>query len=151
MKRILISPYSQYLRNDKRNPKNYPHWAELLNLLQDEGYSITQIGLFNEGALVRDFRADLTFKEIKRLLNEVDLFISVDTFLPHLAHTLGKRGIVIFAVSDPNIFGYSENINILKDRKYLREKQFDYWENCEFNPESFVEPEVVLEHVKAFR
>lgn len=147
--RILISPYSQFLRNGKKNPKNFPYWSELITLLEQEGHEIIQIGLFNEGQLVRNFKVDLTFKEVKKLLKEVDLFIAVDTFLPHMAHFYGKKkGIVIFGRSDPKIFGYPENINILKDIKYLRPMQFDFWENVEFDPDVFVEPEVIAEVVK---
>ena len=46
--------------------------------------------------------------------------------------------------SDPNIFGHPENINLLKDRSYLAEQQFLWWDLYEYNPEAFVKPEEVL-------
>jgi ADP-heptose:LPS heptosyltransferase len=142
---LLISPYSQNLRNGNRNPKNYPYWPELIKLLEEAGHHIIQIGLFNEGALVKDFRQDLTFKEIEKLIKEVDMWISVDSFLPHLAHHVGKRGIVIWGKSDYKIFGYEENINIYKDRKYFRINQFDVWEKELYDANVFVEPKEIID------
>ena len=52
--------------------------------------------------------------------------------------------------SDPVIFGHPENVNLLKDRKYLREKQFWLWEQCEFNADAFVTSDVVLEALESF-
>ena len=94
------------------------------------------------------FKQNLSFNEIVRLINESDAWISVDSFLQHLCayHRL-KRGIVIFSQSDPKIFGYTRNINLLKDRKYLRDKQFWLWEQCEYNKEAFVTDEEVLKAV----
>jgi hypothetical protein len=56
----------------------------------------------------------------------------------------------VFGQSDPNIFGHPENINLLKDRKYLREKQFWIWEQAEFIEEAFVTPDVVIDALKKF-
>lgn len=141
---LLISPFAQKLRNGKNNPKNYYYWDRLIFLLEQK-HSIIQIGTKGESKLVKDFRTNLPLKEIKKLLLECDLWISVDSFLPHLAQHVGKSGIVIFGKSDPNIFGYPNNINILKDIKYLRKNQFDIWENERYDKEVFVEPEEIVE------
>ena len=61
---------------------------------------------------------------------------------------VNNAGIVIFSKSDPKVFGYEQNINLLKDKKYLRSKQFDIWEAEEFDKDSFVTPDVILEHIK---
>jgi hypothetical protein len=60
-----------------------------------------------------------------------------------MAKHLGKPGIVLWSVSDPEIFGYPENLNLLKDRKYLRKDQFAVWEAVTLDPETFVGPEEV--------
>ena len=133
---IVISPYSRALRNGKRNPKNFPYWKELIAKLK--GKTIVQIGVEGEVPLVKDFRKGLPLKDIENLIKDCDYWISVDNFLPHLAHYVGKPGIVLWGRSDPNIFGYQENINMLKDRKYLRESQFDMWENVPYNPDVFL-------------
>lgn len=138
---ILLSPYSRPLRNGERNPKNFPHWRAVLTGL---GGWIVQIGVEGEEALTTDFRRNLSLKAIKDLLQECDSWISVDNFLPHLAHHLPKPGVVLWSVSDPLIFGYPENLNLLKDRRYLRKGQFDIWESTPWTPEAFLSPEDVL-------
>lgn len=143
--RILISPYSQRLRNgNTSHPKNYPHWPELIKLLKLNGYDIVQIGINGETKLTEMCLFNLQFSELKKLLNGVDTFIAVDNFFPHFANHYGKRGIVLFGQSDPNIFGYRSNVNLLKDRKYLRPDQFNIWESAKYNEDAFVKPDAVL-------
>lgn len=143
---ILISPFAKLLRNGKENPKNYPYWAELISLFRDK--HIIQLGTKGEKQLVSDFKINLSLDEIKKLLTNCEYWISVDSFLQHLAHHVNKKGIVIWSVSDPNIFGYSSNLNIIKDRKYLREKQFDIWEVTTFNQDTFVKAKEVYEKIR---
>lgn len=141
---IIISPYSKMLRNGANNPKNYPYWKELISLIDED---IVQVGISGEEQLVKDFRKNLSLNEMSNLINECKTWISVDSFFQHFAWHLGKPGIVLWGQSDPDIFGHKENINLLKDRKYLREKQFWIWEQCEYNSEAFVEPEYVLKYL----
>lgn len=147
--KILISPYSHKLINGNLNAKNYPYWKELIPLLN--GHEIIQIGVYGEEKICEDFRIGLSMKQISELLSEVDLFISVDNFLPHMAHHYGKRGIVVFSQSDPDIFGYEENTNILKDRRFLRPNQFDSWELCQYNQDAFVSPQEILQSINSFK
>lgn len=141
---IIISPYAQRLRNGKINPKNYPYWAELVELLFKKGYQIVQVGVEGEDQLVPDFRKNLSLAELAELVNQCDTWIGVDSFFQHFCWDLKKPGIVIWAQSDPNIFGHKENINIFKDKKYLRKQQFHIWEQCEYIKEAFVEPDEVI-------
>jgi ADP-heptose:LPS heptosyltransferase len=136
------------MMNKKRNPKNYPYWKELLALLKKE--HIIQLGVKGKGEekLTKDFRRDLSLGEIKKLINECDFWISVDNFFPHLAHHVLKPGVVIFGKSDPDIFGYPENINVLKDRKYIRKNQFALWEEEPYNEEVFVKPDLIIKNIK---
>lgn len=146
MKRVLISPFAQNLRNGAENPKNYPYWDELLALINKEQIKITQIGSSKDKQLpfVDSFLVNEKFLNIKNLIKEHDTWISVDSFIQHLNHYYDKKpGIVIWSQSDPKIFGYDENVNILKHRKYLREKQFWLWEQCQYNKEAYVNPTVV--------
>lgn len=144
---ILISPYSRILRNGKQNPKNYPYWKEVIQEI-GEKHHIIQIGISGEVLLVKDFRVGLPFEEIRKLVTECDLWMSVDNFLPHLAHHLKKTGIVVWSVSDPDIFGYPENFNIFKDRKYFRANQFDTWEACPYSMDAFPSVEQVLRVIR---
>jgi ADP-heptose:LPS heptosyltransferase len=145
---IIIAPYAQKLRNGKINPKNYPYWSELIELLFKDGYEIVQIGIEGEDPLVPDFRKNLSLTELDKLVKSCDTWISVDSFFQHFCWDLKKQGIVLWAQSDPNIFGHSENINLLKDRSYLRKDPFHIWEQCEYNKDAFVNPDEVMKHIK---
>ena len=48
MKKIIISPYSKLMRNGKSNPKNYPFFPELIDLLKKNNCQITQVGTKGE-------------------------------------------------------------------------------------------------------
>jgi hypothetical protein len=142
---ILISPYSQKLRNGKNNAKNYPYWNKLIALIDEP---IVQVGIEDEEQLVDDFRKNLPLVDLRKLVQECRIWISCDSFLQHLGWDEGKKGIVLWGPSDPNIYGHPENINLLKDRKYLVQDQFLWWEAYEFDEERFVKPEEVLKHLK---
>jgi len=146
---ILISPWSRMLRDKSYNPKNYPHWEKVIDDLKDD-YDIVQIGVKGEKKLVDDFRMNLPLKKIGELLVDPNChtFISVDNFLPHLAHLVGKEGIVLWGLSDPNVFGYREHKNLLKARKYLRENQFWIWDGLTYDPNVFVTADKVIEAVR---
>ena len=66
----------------------------------------------------------------------------------HLAWSEGKQGIVLWSVSDPLIYGHPENINLLKNRSYLVQNQFLWWDSYEFNPDAFVKPKEVVHFLK---
>ena len=142
---IIISPYSKALLSGKQNPKNYPYWNELIAMIDEP---IIQVGIEGEKQLVPDFRKNLPITELRKLIQECRTWISCDSFFQHLGWDEGKKGIVLWGVSDPLIYGHPENINLLADRKYLAENQFLWWEFVEHQNERFVKPQVVLEHLK---
>jgi hypothetical protein len=127
--KILICP------GNVQTAKSYPYWNEFLTLAK--GYEIKKIeGMLEEQAIID-------------LVNWCNVWISIDTFLPHLVrrHNL-KPGIVIWGKSDPLIFGYKENANLLKDRKYLRTEQFRWWFDEKHDPDVFVAPEVIFKEIQ---
>lgn len=144
---ILVSPWSRILRDGTYNAKNYPWWPEVIEGIKDV-YDIVQIGVEGEQKLVDDFRVNLPLVEIGFLVKDCYTWISVDNFLPHLAHLVEKPGIVLWGPSDPNIFGYKENKNLLKARKYLRQNQFGIWDGIKHDPSSFVPPDYVINAVR---
>jgi len=146
MRTVILSPYSRPLKNGKVNPKNYPFFDRLIPLIKSKGCRVIQIGRSGEKALpgIDEMKVDLPLDELKGLVRTAETWISVDNFLPHLCHLIGVQGYAIFGMSDPNIFGHESNINILKDRKYLREKQFDIWEVCECNNDAYLTPEELM-------
>ncbi len=142
--KILIFPFAKAMRNGSLHPKNYPWWPELILKLQALGHEVIQAGTNSEPQLVDTFHRNLPISELSTLLLECDTWISVDTFGQHLGWDLKKRGIALFAQSDPLIFGHPENINLLKSRDYLRKNQFFLWEQAEFKEDAFVTPDVVV-------
>lgn len=144
---IILSPYSKFMRNGQKHPKNYPYWPEVIEKCKEP---IVQVGVEGEFQLVDDFRKNLPLSELAELVKECKTWLSCDSFFQHFCWDIGKPGIVVFGQSDPNIFGHPENINLLKDRKYLREKQFWWWEQAEFNEDAFVKPDVVLDALRKF-
>lgn len=141
---IIIAPYAQKLRNGKQNPKNYPYWEEVIKLIDEP---IVQVGVKGEKQLVEDFRMNLPISELRKLIQECRTWIGVDSFFQHLAWDEDKKGIVLWGVSDPLIFGHPENINLLKDRSYLATNQFLWWELTEHKDERFVKPKEVLDYL----
>ena len=146
---IIISPYSKALNNGNTNPKNYPYWEELIAWIQiNVGFDIVQVGIEGEKQLVKDFRKNLSIEQLKDLIQKCHTWIGCDSFFQHLAWTMRKKGIVLWSVSDPNIFGNTENINLLKDRSYLVENQFLWWEYVPHNSDAFVKPEEVVKYIQ---
>jgi len=142
---IIISPYAKALLNGQENPKNYPYWSELIAMIKEP---IVQIGVEGEKQLVEDFRKNLSLTDLASLVKECRTWVSVDSFFQHFCWDLNKPGVVIFSQSDPLIFGHKENINLLKDRKYLREKQFWLWTQTDYDINAYVSPEEVFDKIR---
>ena len=151
--KILISPYSQKLRSGKRNAKNYPYWTYLIKRLKQMGHYVIQIGVTGEEKFqdVDDFKVNMNFKTLEKLVESVDVWVSVDNFFPHFCNSINSYGIVIFSKSDPLIFGYDKNINLLKDRNLLRPDQFGIWDGVEYDMISFIDPEIVIKEILNFK
>jgi ADP-heptose:LPS heptosyltransferase len=149
-KTVIISPYSQKMRNNKENPKNFPWFPGVVSMLKQADYHIIQVGVQGEKPIfgVDDVRFNLSLKELKQLINESDTWVAVDNFFHHLASHTDKPGVVIWGKSDPSLFGYVKDVNLLKGRHYLRKLQFDIWEREVFTKDCFVKTEVVVEAIK---
>jgi hypothetical protein len=161
MSYIIISPWSKKLRDDKPNPKNYPidTWITLVEGIRSNiGCKVIQIGVSGElpilGA-VQLWNANMDILGI--LVEGCSGWISVDNFFQHFVASLDtvNPGIVLWTVSDPEIFGVKSNINLLKDRKYLRpnnvegerrgmDNQFLKWDRATYNPDAFVPIEQIF-------
>jgi ADP-heptose:LPS heptosyltransferase len=147
METIIISPYSQKLRNGGNNPKNYPYWKEVVIGLKQKGYKIIQIGVKGEEKIcdeVDEFCQNLSLKSLEDYVKKCVIWLSVDNFFHHFCAYHKKPGFVIFAQSDPRIYGHKLNFNLLKDRKYLRPDQFNIWEACTYNKDAYISAEEIL-------
>lgn len=148
---IILAPYARALRNGEKNhPKNYPFWDKLIPLLKDLDSSLIQVGSKGEDLLpgIHELHP-LSLSELAGLVEHCDAWISVDSFFQHFCWDLGKPGVVLWGQSDPLIFGHPENINLLKSRLFLREKQFWLWEQTPYSQEAFVDPTTVIESVQS--
>ena len=127
MSKILIN------RGNVINAKSYPFWDEL-NLKDHE---------------VKEIKGILSSQELIDLVNWCDTWVSIDSFLPHFCayHKL-KPGIVLWGTSDPLIFGYKHNTNLLKNRKYLRNEQFKWWKDEVNNPDTFLSTDTILQSIE---
>jgi hypothetical protein len=150
MRTILLSLFSRHTPNGNLSPKSYPFYKELVELFNKE-YITIQLGSSKEPDIGAVYRYNnLPAEDLVRIVQDMDCFCSVDSFLPHLyqCYAPEKKGVVIWSLSDPLIFGYKTNINLLKDRKYLRAEQYLDWNDVEQIKEAFVEPTVILSKVK---
>lgn len=148
MKTILISPFASRMSDGRPNAKDYPFWKELVALLKSRGNRVVQVGCKGEQKLdADDCFFDLTEDELVNQINKSDCWISVDSYFQHVAQQTGKNGIVLWGPSDPNIFGYPNNINLLKDRKYLRNDQYAPWHDEKLNEDAWVNPESILDSI----
>ena len=143
---ILLFPWASKTTEDKVSPKNYPYWAEVVSAFPGLVHQISCAGEHDVPGCYKRSN-NLRFKEIEELLKECDTYLTVDSFAAHLGWSVKKRGIVIFGISDPVIFGHAENINLLKSRKYLRERQFGLWSEEKPNTDAFINPEIVINAV----
>ncbi len=130
---IVISPWSAKLIKDgieRPNAKNYPYWRQLVALLRKDGHTVYQIGLGGERIIgANGFLFNQKFEDLKKLIINTHTWVSVDNFLPHFVNTecMQKPGFVVFGLSDPRIYGYSYNRNLLKSEEYLRPDQANMW------------------------
>lgn len=134
---IMIAPYSNKLSNGLENPKNFPYWQELMELIRSSGIYTIQVGVAGENIIGDETMFNSNNVALLSRLKTIDTFISVDTFFPHFAAFYKKKGLVIFSQSDPLIFGHSLHVNILKSRQYLRENQFNLWTQATYDKEAF--------------
>jgi hypothetical protein len=137
--KVIISPYSQ----NASHAKSYPYWQELVALLKQRNSNVYIVQIGKKGELpingVDEYKWDLPLKIIEQEIDTCKYWISVDNFLPHLVRNMERKvkGVVLWGISDPEIFGYRQNINILKSRTFLRKDQFNTWSGVQRNDQSF--------------
>ena len=145
---ILISPWARNTTEGKPSPKNYPHWEAVVAGLSKAGHEVTQVSCSGEPDVAGASRVnDLPLDKIALLMKTCSTWVSVDNFWHHMAWSLGQPGVVIFGQSDPLIFGHPENVNLLKSRTFLRERQFGLWSQTSYRADVFISAEEVVKAV----
>lgn len=144
--RVLIAPYPAKLRNQPISAKHYPSWPELVSMLKVNGHEIIQIGVQGEERIegVDQFVVGWPFDKIKTLMESCDTFVSVDSWFPHFAHYHRlKPGVVLWGKSNPRVWGYAENENLIVGEDKFRQFQYMDWESEPHDPSVFVPPRQV--------
>ena len=146
---ILLAPFAARgpSLGGKPSPKDYPKPKELAVLLEKD-HEVIQVGGNGDEQVAKDFRPNLSFTDLGKLIDESQTGICVDSYLQHYYWYRDRKAIVLFGISDPVIFGHHENLNLLKDRANLRPNQFDLYYTSNYRPEAFVSPEEVLKALR---
>lgn len=145
---ILIAPWARSFQG-KPNPKNYPHWASVVQKLVQLKHFCLQISMADEEKICPNILYNQPLSVIEMLIKSCDVWVSIDSFLPHLAYHLGKRGITIWGPSEHSIFSYSSNVNILP-RKKTTVPPFIRWDMVTYDSSLFAPPEQVVEEIQKF-
>lgn len=116
--------------------KEWPYFAEFIELYPD----IEFIEVLIDGQTVTKGATPFigTRSEIIKLLKESDYFISIDSWLQHLAAMQTKvKGLVIFSRSNPAIFGYSKFVNVFESHTYFKANPYEAWNPTDLQLEAF--------------
>ncbi len=142
---LLLAPFAARgpSLSGKPSPKDYP-WPKDLAELLEKNHEVIQLGGNEDVQVAKDVRRNLPHEQVCELIRWSDTGVCVDSYLQHAYWEVGKPAIVLFGISDPIIFGHPENMNLLRDRKYLRPQQFDLYYVNQYCNEAFVTPEEVV-------
>ncbi len=143
--KLLYAPFAARSPslNGKPSPKDFPKAQELAELLETE-HDVIQLAGAEDVQVAKDVRRNLPHPQVVELIKWSDTGVCVDSYLQHAFWEVGKPAVVLFGISDPVIFGHPENVNLLRDRKYLRPQQFDLYYVNQYCNEAFVTPEEVV-------
>jgi ADP-heptose:LPS heptosyltransferase len=144
-------PYVLLHLGEDRNPQEFmspvnyrlhkvwsnERWAQLVDSLKHK-YEFVQVyaNQFNpEIPGVKTVKVDNLNPVLQLLENpKCAFFMSIDNYLPHLAASINKRGIVLWGSCSPNVWGWDHNINIWNTHSCpiigcWRPGQFDHDQN----------------------
>jgi hypothetical protein len=107
----------QYAPSSFGSTKVYPHFAELVSLLKARFPNVPIVQIGNESSTKLagvdiDLIGRTTLNEAAGLLRGSRLHIDNEGGLVHVARSFGTPCCVIFGPTDPDYFGYPDNINI---------------------------------------
>ena len=129
--------------------KMYPleWWAEVLKALPE--HQFFQIGMQGDpvinGAMVY-FNMDEA--GIRALAAKCEYIVCCDSFLQHMLAPTYRKIIVLWSKSNPDIFGYSHNTNLLKDKELLRPDQYGIWPQCPYDPNAFIDYRILVDLIR---
>lgn len=150
--RFILAAYAAQLPNGRANAKNFPWWKEVVRRLNYEGHEVVQVAGKGEDRVqgVGQFIQGFPLDRLAKYAVDFDSWLSVDSFWPHFCATNNlPTGVVVWSQSNPRIWGYPHNTNLLKAESYLRSNQYEPWFDVPYNEDAFVSPEEVVEALYA--
>jgi len=118
---IVIQPFGAYDPIDHIKATENKDWCDdrwefIIQLLLNRGYDIIQVGKIGERVFngVLSFVGHANIRETAAIMKYAEYFISIDSFVMHMAKALNKIGIVLWGRTNPFRVGYMENYNIFK-------------------------------------
>jgi ADP-heptose:LPS heptosyltransferase len=89
-------------------------WEELVKEIQKLGLYVIQVGGTGEERIegCDAYHIGINYRLTIALLEKSVGFVCVDSFLQHAGHAVGKKGVVLYGPSDPQIGGHDTNINL---------------------------------------
>lgn len=109
--------------NNKLWPLEYYNTLTSLLKKQYPNYLLVQLGVQREGfnddfeSIDINLRGKNNLEELKVILKNASLHIDSEGGLVHLRHALnGGPSVVLFGPTDPNFYGYSENLNLRSEK-----------------------------------
>jgi len=138
----MIKVIIQTKTNSAGKAKEWPFFEELISLNPEVNF----VEVLIEGQNPTKGAAAMygTRKEILQELKDSDMFISIDSWLQHLASMqTDKLGLVIFSRSNPAIFGYPKFANVFENTKYFKSNPYEAWSPVDIMTEAFPSIEIV--------
>jgi ADP-heptose:LPS heptosyltransferase len=89
-------------------------WQELVEKLTSMGMLVIQVGQKDDTYIKGSYSllGLTTPRQLISFLRKSDVIISIDSFIMHAAHLIGKPAIIIWGPTDPKVHGYADQIHI---------------------------------------
>lgn len=118
---IIIQPFGandpfEPLKNTNNKDWFLDRWQVVISWLVNRGYTVIQIGKAGEHVFDKVFSlvGHTDIRETAIIMKYASFFISIDSFLMHVAKAFNKIGIVLWGRTNPFRLGYMENYNLFK-------------------------------------
>lgn len=109
-KNILVCPTS-----DSPRKALHPHlWTGIVRSLLDMGCFVAQVGKICDPYITGTYsiRGLTTPHQLIGLIRQFDVVLTADNFIMHAAHLVGSSAVVLWGPTDPNVYGYPEQLHI---------------------------------------
>ena len=107
---IIVAPGSE----SPRKEFNFNIWHRLVDLLLADGMFVMQAGILRHRHIRNTYSllGLTTHRQLLALIKKCDLVITVDNFLMHACHLVGKPAVVVWGATNHRVYGYPEQIHL---------------------------------------